>query len=440
LLLPKAEGLNWIAPGQLMFSEPRKGLHMALVTSSESRTQQRDVYVPKSEMGMAHFSSLSPDGKQVLVVEMLMPTGWVPCRLVSFDGSSSGRQVGPAPSMCTAAAWSHDGQWMYFTAETQNGSHIWRQAAGAATPEQLTFGPTQEYGVAVAPDGRSLYTSAGVYQGVIRIHTPTGERQLSGEWSAEYVQLTADGTRLYYKAAKKMFGPGSLWVADSSTGRAELALPGIEIGTRFSVNPAATEVAYVDPAGAVWIASLDRRSPPRKLSARQSANVQLMASGSVYHWVMQEDGPRLYRIGLDGSSSEVLPVAVGRGVVSPDEKWVTSDLTETNQTQAIPLKGGKPVPLCQGCVVTWSADGRSMLFHYRAMESDRNATLELPCKPGGFPSLPPAGLRGSPEEEAKIPGARLIRHSMPLPATAAGAVYAYSDLTGHCNIFRITLP
>jgi hypothetical protein len=412
---------------------------MALVTSSESRTQQRDVYVPSSKMGMAHFSALSPDRKQVLVVEMSIMSGWMPCRLVPFDGSSLGRQVGPAESRCTAAAWSPDGQWMYFTAETQSGSHIWRQAAGAAKPEQFTFGPTQEFGVAIAPDGRSLYTSAGVFQGVLRIHTPAGERQLSGERSAEGGQLTADGTRLYYRADEKQFGVSSLWVADSRTGRAELALPGVGMGPRFSVNPAGTAVAYVDPAGAVWIASLDRRSPPRKLSARRSTSVQLMASGNVYQWVAQDDGSRLYRIGPDGTSSEVLPVTVGRGAVSPEENWVTSDL-DTHRTQAIPLHGGKPVPLCRGCIVTWSADSRSMLFHYRTMDFNGNTTLELPCKSGKLPSLPSEGMSGPPDEQAKIPGARLIRHNLPTPATVAGDVYAYGDIVGHSNIFRIRLP
>ena len=28
-------------------------------------------------------------------------------------------------------AWSPDGRWMYFTAQTLQGSHIWRQAVGA---------------------------------------------------------------------------------------------------------------------------------------------------------------------------------------------------------------------------------------------------------------------------------------------------------------------
>jgi hypothetical protein len=39
-----------------MFSEIKSGWHMAVVTATESRSDQRDVYVPPSETGMAHFS------------------------------------------------------------------------------------------------------------------------------------------------------------------------------------------------------------------------------------------------------------------------------------------------------------------------------------------------------------------------------------------------
>ena len=40
---------------------------------------------------MAHRSYLSPDGKQMLVVEMNF-CKWLPCRLVPFDGSSTGNR------------------------------------------------------------------------------------------------------------------------------------------------------------------------------------------------------------------------------------------------------------------------------------------------------------------------------------------------------------
>jgi len=128
------------------------GDQMAIVSSTESRAQHRNVYVPP-EVGMAHRSYLSPDRKQVLLAEMDR-SSWLPCRSTAFDGSSPGKQVGPVPARCTDAAWSPDGKWMYFSADVGNGYHIWRQRFPDGLPEQITSGVTEEDGIAVAPRSR----------------------------------------------------------------------------------------------------------------------------------------------------------------------------------------------------------------------------------------------------------------------------------------------
>jgi len=121
LFLTNASGLTWIEAGprqsRLLFSElTGRGDQMSIVSSTESRAQHRTVYMPP-ETGMAHRSYLSPDRKQVLLVEMDRG-GWLPCRLTPFDGSSPGKPVGPAPAHCTDAAWSPNGKWMYFSTDT----------------------------------------------------------------------------------------------------------------------------------------------------------------------------------------------------------------------------------------------------------------------------------------------------------------------------------
>lgn len=45
IMLKNASGLIWTGPRQILFSEIRMGVHMAVVTSEENRIGQRDVYV-----------------------------------------------------------------------------------------------------------------------------------------------------------------------------------------------------------------------------------------------------------------------------------------------------------------------------------------------------------------------------------------------------------
>jgi hypothetical protein len=101
MMLRNASGLVWTGLRRIMFSELRMGVHMAVVTSEESRIGKHDVYIPPDEPDMAHRSYLSPDGKWVLLVEMDIDHYWEPCRLVPADGSSSGHKVGPPGGACT---------------------------------------------------------------------------------------------------------------------------------------------------------------------------------------------------------------------------------------------------------------------------------------------------------------------------------------------------
>jgi DNA-binding winged helix-turn-helix (wHTH) protein len=165
-LLPNAASLTWLDRWRVLFSELRgPGENMALVTADESRAKERDVYLP-ARWGMAHRSWTSPDGKWILLSEMDV-AGWMPCRVVSFDGSSPGWSAGPSPARCTYADWSPDGKTMYFSADAGNGFHIWRQRFPRGAPEQLTAGATEEEGVAVSPDGRTLVTSAGIKESTV---------------------------------------------------------------------------------------------------------------------------------------------------------------------------------------------------------------------------------------------------------------------------------
>ena len=117
---------------------------------------------PKMNVGMVARSQMSPDGKWVLLAEFSAYGNWDQCRLVPADGSSPGRQVGPPGAPCSFVAWSPDGEWMYFTSKAGGLNHIWRQRFADGRPQQFTFGITEEEGIAMAPDGRSLVTAVAL--------------------------------------------------------------------------------------------------------------------------------------------------------------------------------------------------------------------------------------------------------------------------------------
>src|SRR4030095_1846793 len=146
---------------------------------------------------MDHFSYLSPDRQNLLLAEMGF-NGWQPCRGAPFDGSAKGRKVGPQPSQVPGAAWSPDGAWMYFSADTGSGFHIWRQRFPNGMPEQITFGPTEEEGIDFLPDGRSCVTSIGTRQSTLWIHDGRGDRQITSEAYTFRPSFSSDGKTLYY--------------------------------------------------------------------------------------------------------------------------------------------------------------------------------------------------------------------------------------------------
>ena len=161
LWLRNASGLTWIHPNEILFSEVMTGSHMGIVASPENAIEGRKLYFPAQGTGMAHRSYASPDGKLVAIVEMSGSGAWLPCRLLSLSDNSSERLIGPRGGHCTSAAWSPDAKWIYVTANGGDSFHIWRQRPTANQPEQITSDPiTEEEGLAVAPDGRSIITSS----------------------------------------------------------------------------------------------------------------------------------------------------------------------------------------------------------------------------------------------------------------------------------------
>ena len=454
--LPNASGLTWIDGQHLLFSAIKSGLHMAVVTAAESRTEQRDIYVPPRERGMAHRSYLSPDRQWVLLSEM-DNGGWLPCRLVPFDGSSSGKQVGPPGAGCTGAAWSPDGKWMYFSSDAGGRFHIWRQRSPDGKPEQVTFGPTVEEGIAIGPEGRSFVASIGMEESAAWIHDSNGERQISSEGFAEAPSLSPDGTKAYYLLSPRggirgSLTSGELWVVELKDGRSEQALPGFGV-TGYDMSLDGTRIVFAaqDPQGKsrLWIASPDRRFPPREIPSSTSDDSPIFGPGGDIFFRAAEGGSNfIYRVKEDGTGRQRVlsnPI-LDFFSVAPDGEWLIAVAPVPNQEtsatlSAYPVHGGTPVRICGGyCDARWDRAGK---FFYvtliqMASHSGRARTLVFPLPRGrALPPLPPSGIN-SPEDVGRLSGVKVIDAVISPGATTAD--YVFTRASVHRNLYSIPVP
>ena len=457
-MLANANGLSWVdtgaQPSRVMYSaRTGEGIHMGIFTATASRAEQRTVYLPAEVNGMAHRSFRSPDGKSVLVVEM-NASGWLPCRLVPFDGSSTGRRAGPAPAQCTDAAWSPDGKWMYFAANTGGGYHIWRQRFPNGTPEQVTSGATEEQGISFAPGGKSFVTSVGESQSTLWVHDGERERQITFEGYSYLPSFSADMKQLYYLQRSKANGrfvSGELWETELETGKKQRLLPDFPM-EHYDVSPDGKQVIFIttDASGRapLWIGAVDGSSSPRRLSDQDCIRALFAPDGEIFFVGGDAGNMFLQKVNADGTGlQKIVPDrAIFLYAISPDGKWVAAWVG--GDVNIYPSAGGAATRVCTSCasggaenrgvtppLINWSRDGKTLYL----FSSGISHTYLVPLQDGQIlPSLPAAGLQlGSVEKS--LPDARTIAHDRAFMSSDP-SVYAYPIVSSHRNIYRIPVP
>ena len=464
--LPNASGLVWLDDQRLLYSEIMSGIHMGIVTSTESRAGSRPIYFPRLDGGMAHRSAPSPDRTQVLVVEM-SGGEWLPCRLVPFDGSSIGRRVGPLDGQCTTAAWSSDGRWMYFSSNAGGAFHVWRQRYPNGTPEQITFGPTEQEGTALTPDGKYLITSMGLQQASIWLKGAS-ERQLTSEGFAMLPTMLPSGDRMFYlmRTGSRGYASGELWSLSLRTGEKERALPGRVIAA-YSISADGRRIVFTSAGIAnddgIWVADLDSRTPPRQLIKQRTPGGEALAffggPGEIVYISPQAGVQHLYRMRDDGSGAEqIRPDPVKNLMsVSPDGQWAVVVLPEMTpggglRLQLTSLHDGAPMTACESCInlglgplriqgspITWSLDGKSVFVRLQYFGMGTAKTVVLPYRSGvPLATLWPKGLR-SEQDVAANPGATVINEANVFPAASASAHLSWRRTT-QSNLYRVPLP
>jgi DNA-binding winged helix-turn-helix (wHTH) protein/Tol biopolymer transport system component len=456
LLLENAAGLTWLDPHQYLFSRMHSGLHLGLATQSVTGDNYRDLYFPAHERGMVHYSYASPDHKTALIVEMDGHGAWTKCGLVSLEGNGQRRAVGPQGE-CMSAGWSPDGTWMYFVAWVEGQSHIWRQRYPNGQPEQITFGATSEQGLAVDPDGRSVITSVGVNQSAIWIHDDHGERSLSSE--GEVVNFDSpptfapDGKTLYYLVwHHPTTTEPELWRLAVDSGRTEAVFPGLFMSS-YDVSPDGKQVVYAtaprNGKSQLWLAPIDRSSPPKRLGASGETTPRFGPKGKILYRVTEGNANFLEQMNQDGTGrSRVVPYPIiDIQSISPGKKWLMAMLPYPDgkrvspMPMAIPLDGGPPRRMCVSyCAPTWSLNGRFLFVSVdSASQKDPGRSLAIPVGPGEtLPDLPPQGLPSGAQPDM-VPGSVSVNREQLVPGEDPSH-YAYVKTASHSNLYRISLP
>ncbi len=438
--LPNAQGLTYIGPHEILYSEFKVGTHLAVVTSADDRSGHREVYAPAHERGMAHFSYLSPDRQSILVAEM-GPTGWFGrCRLVPFDGHTSGYEVGPLSGACLAAAWSPDGKWMYFSNDSIGGSHLWRQRFPNGQVERITFGPTEEQTVFATPDGHSLLTSVGLTQNTLWFHKADAERSLTTEGRVLSPWLSADAQRVYFLISRGDANSYSLSRMDIASGRQQALLADFNI-LEYDISADERQVAFTtERAGTheVWIAPLDRHAAPMLLV--RSADEPQFGGGYVFFRRVGEHASYLYRIRPDGRGESQLladPIIALFGA-APDGKAVAVGrpaAENVGDAWVVPIDSAMPARvLNKGYSPSrWSLDGKTLYVGLNMQEhvALAGSTIALPTGPDDLPVSPLL---------AASAGGKMIPHQDEgLWVGSDPAAYVYIKSEHRQNIYRIPL-
>jgi Tol biopolymer transport system component len=343
---------------------------------------------------------------------------------------------------------------MYFSSNTGDGFHIWRQRFSDGSPEQITSGASEEQGIAFDPDGRSLVTSVGETQSTIWMHDGRGDRQITAQGYAFTPALSADGKSLYYlqrSQANRRFVSGELWRTATESGRRERLLPDF-LMEHYDVASDGRRVVFVsiDTAGrsGVWLATLDNSVPPRRLASFDVVVRTLFdPAGGVLFVGGDRGAPFLYHIREDGSGlAKVLPQPMTfLYAVSPDGNAIA--IWEGDSVLVYSRKDGVRTLICEDCatageenrgvtppLVSWSPDGAFMYVH----STRTRHTYAIPLRPRQHvPTLPSSGLPDLPAA-AQLPGAETIpERAYP---SVSPSIYAFPRVTTHRNIYRIVVP
>jgi Tol biopolymer transport system component len=245
---------------------------------------------------------------------------------------------------------------------------------------------------------------------------------------------------------------GELWVAELDSGRSEPLLPGFAVVATgpggygsydISADGRQVVVASQDNGGKsrLWLAPLDRRSPPRQIPNVEGEQPVFGATGEVFFYGVEGTSAFLYRVQEDGSdlrkAFDIPVVALSGG--SPDGTWLALG---TGGVVVFRVDGGAALQTAieaSTTTLSWSGDKKHLFVQGKGAAADVERAYFLPLSPGQI--MPESIVAGLPPEQEilKLPGARVIPLRNVVPGPTA-EMYAFTRQSVQRNLYRIPIP
>jgi Tol biopolymer transport system component len=250
-------------------------------------------------------------------------------------------------------------------------------------------------------------------------------------------------------------GYGELWIADVESGRSEPLFPGFPVVNRlsqsaFDISADGRQVLVESPdrdgRHRLWLAPIDRRSPPRQIPNVEGDGALFGPDGVVFFRGKEGSYGYLFRVRQDGTALRKVsnhPVIEPESI-SPDGRWIVAyarpSEEQTGVMLALPADGGPPIQIYGPARVKWSADGRFLFLSMSdgSMSSPAKTYAVAVKTDTALPDIPAAGFT-SAAEIAALPGARVFDMVDIAPGPTLD-VYAYSRETVHRNLYRVPVP
>jgi hypothetical protein len=345
-----------------------------------------------------------------------------------------------------------DGRSVILSLNAGSGTHLWRQRFPGGEPEQITFSPSEEAGVAIAPDGKSVITSAGRGHETVWIHDGTGDHMVVSEGAPEELEFSPDGSRLFFldnnrggrgNAGAGAFTEGALRAYDLQQRRVDTLLGGIGIGS-FSISPDGESVAYTVFKGRephLWIAPLDGSRPPRQAVAEPAQFPHFGRDGHLYFAKMTAGALSPWRVTPDGGSAQRDGDFAGLTMAaSPDGNWRAEMRLDARTSQfrmyLRHVSDARSIEVACGlCLMNWPDEHH---FAIRTAASMGSAARTYVFATSGQNSVPD-GIEQMKNLEAFAAerGARVLTKTAIL--SPVGDTYAYLEHAAQRNLYRIPL-